>query len=161
MIDYQQLFHVGIRVPDLAEAMAEIGPALGVTWSEPRENPTQTLWSPVHGLEQIHLKYTYSAQGPQHIELLEGTAGSFWDGRDDSGAHHLGIWVDVVADETDRLIAAGWELVGAHRDPGEGQGYGMFSYLRPPSGLIVELVDRAVLPHFQQWWDAALSGAAV
>ena len=25
----------------------------------------------------------------------------------------------------------------------------MFTYLQPPSGLIVELVDRAVLPHFE------------
>jgi hypothetical protein len=33
----------------------------------------------------------------------------------------------------------------------------MFTYLQPPSGLIIELVDRAVLPHFEQWWGAALA----
>lgn len=156
MVDYQQLFHVGIRVPDIAAAMAQLGAGMGVTWAEPRENPAQTLWTPEHGLEQLHLKYTYSAQGPQHIELLEGPEGSFWDGRDDAGAHHVGIWVDAVTEETDRLIAEGWRIVGAQRDPGDGQGYGVFSYVRPTSGLIVELVDRAVLPHFQQWWDAAV-----
>ena len=32
---------------------------------------------------------------------------------------------------------------------------GLFAYLRPPSGRIVELVDRAVLPHFDAWWAAA------
>lgn len=156
MIDYLQLFHIGVRVPDLAAAMAELGVGLGVTWSEPRENATQALWTPEHGLQQLHLKYTYSAEGPQHIELLEGPPGSFWDGRGDSGVHHVGIWVDAVTEETDRLVASGWMLAGAQRDPADGQGYGVFSYVRPPSGLLVELVDRAMLAHFQKWWDAAI-----
>ena len=156
MINYQRLFHIGVRVPNLEEAMDELGSGLRVTWAEARENPAQTLWSPEHGLQQLHLKYVYSAEGPQHIELLEGPAGSFWDGRQDSGAHHQGIWVDSVTDETDVLVAAGWTLVGAQRDPSDGGGYGVFSYVQPPSGLIVELVDSAVLPHFEQWWGAAL-----
>lgn len=157
MIDYQQMFHVGVRVPDLDAAMAEIGAQLGVTWSERRDNPAQTLWTPELGAHHVHLKHTYSAQGPQHIELLEGPAGSFWDGRDNAGAHHVGIWTDAVAAETDQLVTAGWTLVGAQRDPGDGLGYGMFSYLQPPSGLIVELVDRALLAYFEQWWGAALA----
>ncbi len=156
MIDFQEMFHVGVRVPDLAAAMDELGASLGVRWAEPRENPEQALWTPELGLQQLHLRYTYSAEGPQHIELLEGPGGSFWDGRTDGGVHHVGIWVDAVAEETDRRVAAGWRMVGSQRDPGEGKGYGMFSYVQPPSGLIVELVDRAVLPHFEQWWGAAL-----
>lgn len=158
MIDYQRLFHIGIRVPDLVAAMDELGSSLGVTWAESRENPAQTLWTPEHGLQHLHLKYVYSAEGPQHIELLEGPVGSFWDGREDSGAHHVGVWVDSVTDETDSLVAAGWTLVGAQRSPSDdGGGYGAFSYVQPPSGLIVELVDGAVLPHFEQWWGAALA----
>ena len=156
MIDYQRLFHIGIRVPDLGRAMDEIGAGMGVTWAEPRENPGQALWTPDGGAQEIHLRYTYSAEGPQHIELLEGPAGTFWDGRQQSGAHHVGVWADDVQAETDRLISAGWTLVGAQRDPGVGDGVGVFTYLQPPSGLIVELVDAAVLPHFETWWSAAL-----
>jgi len=156
MIDYQRLFHVGVRVPDLTRAMEEIGAAMGVTWAEPRENPAQTLWTPSAGAQEIHLKYTYSAEGPQHIELLEGPPGTFWDGNDRPGAHHVGLWADDVQAETDRLAGLGWELVGAQRDPGDGAGVGMFTYLQPPSGLIVELVDAAVLSHFESWWSAAL-----
>ena len=157
MIDYQHLFHVGVRVPDLEVAMDQLGSSMGVTWAEPRENPAQTLWTPQHGLQELHLKFTYSAEGPQHLELLEGPADSFWDGRNDAGAHHVGVWVDSVVAETERLLATGWTLVGAHREPSDQHGYGMFSYVQPPSGLIVELVDRAVLPHFEQWWGAALA----
>jgi lactoylglutathione lyase len=157
MIDYRDLFHLGVRVPDLDAAMDELGASLAITWSEVRENPAQTLWTPTGGLQEIHLRYTYSAEGPQHIELLQGTAGSFWDGNDHPGAHHQGVWADDVGAETDRLVGLGWTLVGAQRDPGAGEGVGMFTYLRPPSGLIIELVDRAVLPHFEQWWGAALA----
>ena len=154
MINYQDLFHVGIRVPDLEAAMEELGGSLGVTWSETRENPTQSLWTPTDGLQEIHLRYTYSAEGPQHIELLQGTAGSFWDGNDRSGAHHVGVWVDDVDGETEQLMATGWTLVGAQNDPAGDAGYGMFTYLQPPSGLIVELVNRAALSFFEQWWGS-------
>ena len=156
MIDYQRLFHVGVRVPDLGAAMDEIGASMGVTWAERRENTAQSLWTPDAGLQEIHLKYTYSAEGPQHIELLEGPAGTFWDGTVSAGAHHVGVWADDVQGESDRLISQGWTLVGAQQDPGAGAGVGMFTYLQPPSGLIVELVDSAVLPFFEQWWSAAL-----
>ena len=152
MIDYQDLFHVGMRVPDLAAAMDELGTAMGVTWAEARDNPAQTLWTPEGGAQEIHLKYTYSAEGPQHIELLEGPPGTFWDGLGRTGAHHVGVWADDVTAQTDAMIAKGWTLVGAQHDPAAGIGYGVFSYVQPPTGLIVELVDRAVLPHFEQWW---------
>jgi len=156
VIDYQRLFHIGVRVPDLGRAMDEIGASMGVTWAEPRENPAQALWTPDGGAQEIHLKYTYSAEGPQHIELLEGPAGTFWDGRQQSGTHHIGVWADDVQAETDRLITLGWTLVGAQHDPGASDGVGVFTYVQPPSGLIVELVDAAVLPHFETWWSAAL-----
>ena len=50
----------------------------------------------------------------------------------------LGMITAAVAGTVETLFA-GWELVGAQRDPTDGQGYGVFSYVQPPSGLIVEL----------------------
>jgi catechol 2,3-dioxygenase-like lactoylglutathione lyase family enzyme len=156
MVNYQDLFHVGMRVPDIDVAMDELGASMSLTWAEMRENPAQTLWTPEHGLQEIHLKYVYSAEGPQHIELLEGAPGSFWDGTGCTGAHHVGVWADDVAAETRALVEAGWTLLGAQHDPDAGEGFGAFTYIQPPSGLIVELVDREVLAHFEQWWGDAL-----
>jgi hypothetical protein len=65
----------------------------------------------------------------------------------------VGVWADDVTAETEALVAGGWSLIGAQKDPARGDGHGVFTYLRPPSGLIVELVDRAVLPHFERWWS--------
>lgn len=156
MINHQDQFHIGIRVPDIDVAMDELGSGLNVTWAEARDNPAQTLWTPEAGLQEYHLRYTYSAEGPQHLELLQGPEGSFWDGNDAPGAHHIGVWVDDVAAETSALIKEGWTLRGAQKDPSDGGGYGVFSYIAPPSGFLVELVDRSYESFFEQWWAAAL-----
>ncbi len=157
MINSQDQFHIGIRVPDIGAAMEELGAGLKVTWAEVRDVAEQALWTPEAGLQHHHLRFTYSAEGPQHLELLQGPTGSFWDGDDAPGAHHIGVWVDDVAAETSRLVDAGWELLGAQRDPADGEGYGVFSYIRPPTGFIVELVDRKIEAAFEEWWSAALT----
>ena len=149
MFDYQRMYHLGVRVPDIQVAMTEMGAALNVTWAQLQERQ-QPIWTPDRGEQIVPLLFTYSCEGPQHVELLQGTPDTFWDGRQQPGAHHVGVWVDDVAAETEALVAAGWALVGAGRKPSDG--YGMYTYLAPPSGLIVELVNSAALPMFERWW---------
>ena len=115
MLNFQDIFHVGIRVPDIHQAMEELGESLGLTWTEVVETSGQRLWTPENGQQEVPLKFVYSCEGPQHLELLEGEKGSFWDGTEDSGVHHVGIWVDDVQSETDRLISLGWGLLGSAR----------------------------------------------
>lgn len=150
MIDYQRIFHTGIRVPDLDAAMVELGESLGVTWASAVTNPAQAVWTPADGAGTLPLRFVYSAEGPQHIELLEGPPGTIWDGREHPGVHHVGLWVDDVAAETERLAAAGWQVAAAGAPPEDG--YGAYSYVVPPNGTIVELVTSAALPRFERWW---------
>ena len=148
--DYQQaLYHVGVRVPDLEAAMAGLGPALGITWAQVVQRD-QPVWTPDDGAYTIPLRFTYSCEGPQHIELLQGAPGSLWDGADLPGVHHMGVWVDDVAAETERLIGAGWTLEMAQRAPDEG--YGVMTYVRSPGGFRLEPVSVAVRPRFERWW---------
>ncbi|MGD9998500.1 MAG: VOC family protein [Ilumatobacteraceae bacterium] len=149
MIDYTRAYHHGVRVPDLEAAMAEIGGALGVTWCEPQTREQQ-VWLPDVGAATVPLRFTYSAEGPQHIELLEGAPGSIWDGREQPGLHHIGVWSDDVGDDTQRLVDHGWTVRLGQRPPDEG--YGAFTYVQPPSGLIVELVSSAIQPMFERWF---------
>jgi catechol 2,3-dioxygenase-like lactoylglutathione lyase family enzyme len=148
--DYQQaLYHVGVRVPDLEAAMTQLGAGLGVTWAEVVERD-QPAWTPTDGAFTVPLRFTYSCEGPQHVELLQGAPGSLWDGADLPGVHHQGIWVDDVAAETERLIAAGWKLEMAQKAPEDG--YGSMTYVRSPSGFLLEPVSAAVRPRFERWW---------
>lgn len=148
-IDYGRCYHQGVRVPDLDAAMAELGPALGVSWCTPQERE-QSVWLPGTGSVSIPLRFTYSAGEAQHIELLEGAPGSIWDGRERPGIHHVGLWSDDVRGETEQLLAAGWTLQMAQQAPEEG--YGVFTYVQPPSGMLVELVWSAVEPMFRRWF---------
>ena len=111
LIDFQRLFHTGIRVTDLDKAMDEFGPSLGVAWAQPREGE-QPVWTPETGLRSVPLRFTYSDEGPQHLELLEGAPGSIWDADGTPGVHHVGVWVDDVVAETEGLLRAGWHPRG-------------------------------------------------
>ena len=151
--DYQaSLFHVGIRVPDLEAAMAELAAGLGLSWAEVVERD-QGIWTPTQGSGVVPLRFTYSCAGPQHVELLQGAAGSIWDGAERTGIHHHGIWVDDVAVETERRLAAGWTLELAQKSPAEG--YGSMTYVRSPSGFLLEPVTAGARPRFERWWAGA------
>ena len=153
MVDFREIFHIGIRVPNIQAAMAEMGESLNLTWAELVENPSQGLWTPEVGQQSIPLKFVYSCEGDQHLELLEGPSGSFWDGNENPGVHHFGVWVNDVKAETERLLGLGWELLGAAKSPEEG--FGNMSYLAPPNGTILELVASVNKPRFERWWSGS------
>ena len=60
MIDFKEIFHIGIRVPNIHAAMKEMGESLNVTWAELVENPSQSLWTPDDGQQSIPLKFVLS-----------------------------------------------------------------------------------------------------
>ena len=143
------LFHVGIRVPDLATAMDEMSRSHGVTWASVQDRP-MNVCVPGDGQVALQLALTYSCEGPVHLELMSGPAGSVWDGSGQPGPHHLGYWVDDVGAETERLLARDWTLELAAAPPDAG--YGRFTYLRSPEGVLVEPVSTSARPRFEAWW---------
>jgi lactoylglutathione lyase len=155
VFQYQDVYHVGVRVDDLDAAMQELGEGLALTWAEVTHRD-QRVWLPGEGATAIPLDFTYSCEGPQHIELLKGAAGSIWDARDWPGVHHMGVWVGDVAATTDQLVAAGWTLEIAQLPPEEG--YGAFTYVRAPSGFLLEPVSSAMKPAFERWWAGGSLG---
>ena len=149
MFDYQDVFHVGVRVRDLDDAMHELGKGLGLTWATVA-HVEQRVWGPDGGPTTVELDFTYSCEGPQHVELLKGSAGSVWDAADWPGVHHLGVWVDDVAAVTEDRVGQGWTLEIAQVAPEEG--YGAFTYVRAPSGFLLEPVSAVLRPAFERWW---------
>jgi catechol 2,3-dioxygenase-like lactoylglutathione lyase family enzyme len=157
MNDFANMYHVGIRVPDIDVAMVEIGSAMGVTWASMQDRE-MTVWLAAAGdtpagLVTVPLRFTYSCEGPVHLELVQGPPGSVWDGNDFPGPHHFGVWSDDVGAQTADLIARGWTLVLSQAPPEEG--YGRFTYVRSPQGFIVEPVTSANRARFEGWFAGA------
>jgi catechol 2,3-dioxygenase-like lactoylglutathione lyase family enzyme len=149
-MDFQRLFHTGMVVADLAAAQRDVGAALGLTWAPVRRFDPLTWWTPEGGLEEIAVEATYSRGGPQHFELVQGPRGGFFDPDLMPDSRHIGIWVDDLASEVERLIGQGWRVVGAGGAPADG--YGILAYLAPPyPGVLVELVSTIIEPIITAW----------
>jgi hypothetical protein len=127
-------FHVGQVVDDIADAMACYTEALTLSWYAPQrrainiETPESSLATDAY--------FVYSVEGPPHLELIESRARTPWAS---PGLHHLGLWGDVSADASARLISLGCprETV-LLSDTGDWVG-GLFHIL--PNGLRLEIVN--------------------
>lgn len=150
MFEYaEEMFHVGYLVPDIQVAMDDLGPSLGVTWTQVITREDQPCWTPERGAFTCPLTFAYSKEGPQRIELIQGVAGTVWDHLGAGHLHHAGVWCDV-AELTESLIDKGWTLVAAQKAPEDG--YGSFTYVRSPSGFLLEPVTRANKERMERWF---------
>ena len=148
MIDYQNIFHTGILVPDIEVAMQEMGESLRLKWVTPWRYEPMRHWTP-RGMAEATLLITYSKQGPQHVELIQGTG--FWASSETRGVHHIGVWSDNLMEDAAALITQGWEPMAASASSEEA--WGRFCYLRPPSGgMLLELVSSVIKPLMEERW---------
>ncbi len=108
-MNYDDLFHIGIIVPDMAQGMAEIAKRFGVTFPRP-PGTSEVIVRTAAGEAKVGVQAVYTAEGPPYLELIEGVAGTVWEAGEGSRIHHLGAFVDDIEDEVQRLTAEGAEL---------------------------------------------------
>ena len=99
-------YHVGIVVPDVAAAQAELSRQLGVTWG------------PVLHLDAVEYRdgsghdivlpttICYSVDEP-HLELIQEVPGSVWECNEYSNLHHIGFWCDDLTAASSDLVGTG------------------------------------------------------
>ena len=133
------LFHTGIVVDDLATAKVELGAQLGVTWFE---GGADVMLITDDGVQQVTSAYALSKEGPHHIELAQSVAGTVWTAAAPGQAHHLGYWVDSVAEASAALRAMGAQHLATVAMSETAPP--MCAYHRTTSGLIVEVVSRSL-----------------
>lgn len=85
------MFHVGIIVANLHEAIANFSSMLGLTFG-----PVQEVTMIAAGASpgKIKVKVAYSVEGPVHLELIEGNDGGPFSVASGEGIHHVGFWGD-------------------------------------------------------------------
>lgn len=154
MFDYtSRVFHVGHLVRDINAAMADLGSSLGLVWTQVVSRDDQRVWTPEHGQRRVPLKFCYSMEGPQRVELLESPPDTPWSATNVANLHHVGVWADVPA-LTESLLGEGWTLVCSQVSPEEG--YGSFTYVRSPSGFLLEPVAEANQERMNRWFAGGI-----
>jgi hypothetical protein len=127
MPDTEPYFHVCSVVPDMEQAMEELGEAMGLHW--------QTIRDRASG--DMRWRVVYSVEGPPFIELVEGQPGTPWHTAEGPRLHHLGRFTD----DLDTGIAA-IERAGGHIETDGREISGRWAYVRAPrSGALIELIE--------------------
>ena len=149
-IDLSRMYHVGMAVADFDQGCKQIGAAFSLDWLPAKTFDPLRFWTPEEGLQEISVRATYSKQGPQRIEIVQGNS-IFYDPERRPDSRHIGVWVDDLVSEASRLIENGWNVLAAGDEPSSG--YGTIAYLSPPfPGLVVELVSRQLEPMMNEWF---------
>ncbi|MFD3377457.1 MULTISPECIES: VOC family protein [unclassified Streptomyces] len=149
------LYHTGIVVPDVDAWKARLSEVAGYRWTG-----TMSAELPVRladGDRVLRLRYAYSLDAP-HIELVQEIPGTPWtaaersemgvppDGvRGSIATHHLGYFCDDVPTTSKRLEESGFALEACALVDGTPS---IFAYHLAPSGIRIEIVDRARMPDF-------------
>ncbi len=149
-------YHVGIVVPRLETAAAELSEQLGLSWAPAHRAPLRVEQD--GHISVVDLLYTYSRSSRDGLmlELIQEIPGTPWVAGPEGALHHVGFWSDQFNHSLASLDAGGQREVSHVNASGETQ---MFSYHHLLDGrLRVELVDaehrRDVLP----WSDGQYKG---
>jgi catechol 2,3-dioxygenase-like lactoylglutathione lyase family enzyme len=140
--------HIGIAVPDLAAACADLTAALGVSWAPVAEQPVSARSAD----EELHVlvSVTWSREGPPYLELLHAADGTPWASGGVRRLHHVGYWVDDVPTAATRLADTGLVSEIAGVDP-EGMSPFDFAYYLQ-DGLRLEILDRRRERLLERWF---------
>jgi methylmalonyl-CoA/ethylmalonyl-CoA epimerase len=144
------LYHVGIAVRDLDDAIARLAGALGIErWATlDTEVPARYRGEDT----TLASRVAYGRSGSSYVELVQPTGGR-WTAQayldeHGEGAYHLGYWVEDMRGTLERAERAGLgvDLVMTGDTP-------VFAYLDSSKtlGVHIELVDASIRPALEQW----------
>ncbi|MGW0157894.1 VOC family protein [Mycobacterium sp. NPDC003323] len=131
---FDNVYHVGHLVPDLAIAMQTLAGAMQITWAPPfemRSGFTRPDGSP----DDQTVRIAFSSSGPPYLELIEVVAvhDSIFAEPSRGGMHRIGYYGARWRDDVARLQDDGWVL--------ERTGAGVAFLRDPRTGMRVEVVS--------------------
>ena len=146
----EDFYHTGIVVPDLEAAMARLTALAGYRWISPM---SYTLpFRTATGTHELTSTIVYSVQSP-HIELVSEVPGTPWTAAPGNAVHHVGYFVDNLAESARVLENNGFslEMTGAVAEAD----LSLFAYYVDSFGTRIEIVDRALFPDWPAFLQAA------
>lgn len=133
---------LGIVVDDLDAAMDEFGRLFGYEWAVLRDGTTLAPYRTESGVVELPLRVAETLTGPPYLELLQAIEGTVWEPRGASYLHHVAYEVEGLEATGRELERQGYELVLTQVGTASLVTFGLF---RTPDGLLIEIVDAAVI----------------
>jgi catechol 2,3-dioxygenase-like lactoylglutathione lyase family enzyme len=144
-----ELYHVGIVVPDIDEALESYTNAFGFRWTELRRSSQQDVMA--DGWRRTtEIRVCYSMDGPPYLELIEDVTGDVW-GDSAYGLNHTGYWTDDIASARDRLERSGLPALVFDASSDQPR----YTYHRAANGTWIELVSTGFRPRLLERVRAA------
>jgi catechol 2,3-dioxygenase-like lactoylglutathione lyase family enzyme len=143
------LFHVGILVPDLDEAVERFAEVLGLSFKEPAVAHVDRFEQGA-SVEALDLRISWSIQGPPYLELLESQDNSGLYGHSHEGLHHVGLWEPDPEALMDRLRNLGLGQEATQYTPDDRI---LATYTAPAElyGTRLEFIDASRRPGMEAW----------
>lgn len=139
------LYHTGIMVPDIEAWKTRMSEVAGHRWTETMTGEVRVRLA--DGERDLQLRFAYSLDAP-HIELVQEVPGTPWTAAERIATHHLGYFCDDLQTTSKRLEEAGFPLEACAIVDGS---LSIFAYHLDPSGVRIEIVDRARMPDFSAY----------
>lgn len=147
MLGELEIFHVGVVVENLEASMKAIGDSLGIRWA-PQQERTQVIRTAAGEVRHEPIRFTYSADGPPHVELIQSADDSAWETSAPGALHHVGAFAPDITKPPGSALTL--EFGG-----GDGEIPAGFAYYTAPGGIRVELVEAHRRPQFDAWFSGA------
>ena len=143
------LFHVGVLVPDLDDAVARFTEVLGLTFKDPAVAHVDRFEQKSR-VEQLDLRITWSIEGPPYLELLESQDNDGLYGREHEGLHHIGLWEPDPETLIERLVNLGLKNEGTQYMPDDRI---LATYTAPQElyGTRLEFIEAGRRPGMEAW----------
>lgn len=144
----EALFHTGLVVEDLDQAMKTFGELAGYRFTTVME--LEVTARTARGLQHASQRFALTLDEPR-LELVEAIPGTVWVSDGSNGAHHVGYWApdERIAQMSAELAAQGF-AVEASNDA-EADGRLMWVYHRGLGGIRIELLNMLMKPSMDAW----------
>jgi hypothetical protein len=143
----KDFFHTGIIVDDLEASCRDLSRLHGVTWG-PLLATEVPIWQRKTGkVAPLAVRAIFTIEYP-HIEVLQAVPGTRTETVRGRPIDHLGYWSDDLIAESDALEKQGLPRTSCGIMDGKLFGH---AYHEGRDGLLVELVDRTLLPDWNGW----------
>ncbi|MFC1416150.1 VOC family protein [Streptacidiphilus cavernicola] len=145
----EALFHTGLVVDDLEQAMAVLSAAAGYHWTSVME--LEVTARTAAGVQApVAQRFVLSVEEPR-LELVEAIPGTVWVSDGTNGAHHVGYWAEAeaIAASSAALVELGLPVEASNDHAADGQL--LWVYHRGPGGTRFELLSTAMRGPMEAW----------